>query len=236
MLNIIRRKWLPLSLGALAIWYANFYLKFAQVAATLGLSGQVAQVGKDNDSVQWLSAALEASDTSAASLRLFRDETLFGAKSDPAPAEPVNVLPEFPEAFQTAIITRLVDLVEKKIQTADNYTPDIGAQLGIVVPSSDPISPENLSVEGKYYPALSGYEMGVVVFNRGDAESADLEIRFDGSEVWKKIKTFTGKTVSIVIEPTTPGQPQRVQARIQLYRKNEKYGQPSPALYVTLNP
>jgi hypothetical protein len=220
----------------LAIWYANFYLKFGQVAAALGLAAHVAQVKMDNDSVQWLAAALEASDTSAASLRLFRDETLFGAKSDPAPAEPVNVLPEFPDSFQTAIITRLVELVEKKIETADNYTPDIGAQLGIVVPSGDPISPETLNVRGEYFAAQSGYEMGVVVTNRGDAESADLEIRYDGSEVWKKIKTFTGKAVTVVIEPTTPGQPQRVQARIQLYRKNEKYGQPAAAVYVTLNP
>lgn len=65
---------------------------------------------------------------------------------------------------------------------------------------------------------------------------AEIEIRFAGSEQWQTVKSFTGKSADVKVSPPAGGQPMQIQARVQLYRKNIKYGQPSDAVYVTVNP
>lgn len=236
MLTIIQRKWLPRTIAELAIWFANFNLKFAEFAATLGLDAQVAKVGKMNETVQWLAAAMEASETNGRGLKQFRDETLFGGKNDPAPASPISTLPKAPDEFQTSVVSWLVDFVEKKIETADNYAEDIGVNLGIIVPKTEKPPADSIKAKGEYFPATSGYEMAVVVTNRGESDMSEMQIRYINSEKWKAVKTFTGKSANATIEPTEEGKPEQIQARIQLYKNNEKYGQPSDAVYVTLNP
>ena len=213
MLNFIRRTWLPRTLESLAPWFANFRLKFTQFSATLGLATHNTSVTDDNTVVQWLLAAREAMDANDAGLRQFRDETLYAQKGDPA----------------------LDELVEK-IFVADNYTDEIGVQLGIVVPPSEGISPDSVKPTAKCDPAQNGYMFSVTISGRGEADAADVEIRRAGSETWTTAKTFTGKSVDVTITPTTPGQPEMLQVRIQLKKKNENYGQTSDAVSVTVNP
>jgi hypothetical protein len=236
MLKFIRRKWLPQTLVLLAPWFANFALKFAQFDDALGLTEHKATVDRKNAMVQWLAAAQTASEANSSGFRQFRDETLYAGKGDTAPAAPVTTLPAPPAELETAIIEWLVDLVEKKIQTADAYTDEIGVQLGIVVPPGEGISPDSVKPSVECFPAQSGYEFAAVATGRGEATMAEVEIRFAGSETWQTVKSFTGKSANVKITPTTPGQPLRIQVRIQLYKNNEKYGQPSDAVYVTLNP
>jgi hypothetical protein len=235
MLNFIRRIWLPRTLESLAPWFANFNLKFTQFAAALGLAAHTVSVAKDNAVVQWLLAARGAAEANDAGLRQFRDETLYAGKGDPAPVEPIMTLPEAPDPFTTSIIERLDELVDK-IFAADNYTDEIGVQLGIVLPKGEGISPGSVKPTAKGDPAQSGYMFAVTVSNRGEADSADVEIRRAGSETWTVVKTFTGKSVDVTITPTTPGQPEMLQVRIQLKKKNENYGQPSDVVSVTVNP
>lgn len=235
MINLIQRTWLPRALPELALWFANFNLKFAQFAGGLGLSAQVGQVEKNNETVQWLAAAMEASEANTRGLKQFRDETLFGGKNEPPPAEPVTVLPKKPDAFQISVVQWLVDFVEKKIEVADNYTEEIGVQLGIIAAKSGKPSADSVKPKGEYFAAQGGYELAVVVTNRGEADMSELQIRFANSEKWKSVKNFTGKSANAQIEPTEEGKPEQIQARIQLYKNNEKYGQPSDAVYVTVN-
>ena len=236
MLNFIKRKWLPIKLGTLAPWFANFTLKFNDFDTVLGLTAHKATVEKKNATVQWLAVAQEASDANGNGFRQFRDETLFAGKGDAAPAAPVTTLPAPPAELETSIIDWLVDFVEKKIQTADDYTDEIGVQLGIVVPKGESISSGDVKPSVKCFPAQSGYEFSVVVGDRGEADMSEVQIRFAGTETWQAVKNFTGKSADVKVTPTAPGQPAQIQVRIQLYKKNEKYGQPSDAVYVTVNP
>ena len=235
MLKIIQRIWLPRTLGLLAPWFANFYLKFAQLAPVLGLESSVPQVARDNAVIQWMLAAQEAFGANERGFNKFRDETLYGGKGDAAPVEPITGLPEPPSVFTTAIIERLVELVDK-IEAADNFTADIGAQLGIIVPKGEKPSGANVKPSVKGFPAQNGYEFAAVVTNRGEADSWDVLIRRAGTEKTSVAKTATGKSVNVVIEPTVEGQPEQIQVQIQLRKKNEKYGQLSDAVYVTVTP
>ncbi len=56
-MKIIKRLWLPTKLDTLASWYANFTLKFAQFAAQLGLTADLASVNDDNLMIQWMADA-----------------------------------------------------------------------------------------------------------------------------------------------------------------------------------
>jgi hypothetical protein len=39
-----------------------------------------------------------------------------------------------------------------------------------------------------------------------------------------------------VVTPTTPGESEQIQVRVQLKKNNQNYGQPSDMVYVTVNP
>jgi hypothetical protein len=228
--------WLPRTLAALAPWMANFALKFEQFAISLGLTaGDIAQVNKINDTVQWLLAAKEAMDANAKGFNMFRDETLYLDKDDPAPLTPITTMPEPPVEVVWGIVDILDNLVGR-IKLANLYTDEIGAQLGILPPPTGSISPEDLDVKGEYFPAAGGHEMAVVASNRGKADQAVLQIRVVGQEKWLNAKTFTGKGTNYAYEDAPEGQPIQIQARIQLMKNNQPYGNPSAAVYVTLNP
>jgi hypothetical protein len=235
MIKVIKRVWLPRTLKALAPWFANFNLKFALFAVGLGLLDFVTQVERDNATVQWLNAAQEAFDANEKGFNKFRDESLYADKGDAAPVAPVTALPTSPASFQTAIIERLTELVAK-IEAADSYTEDIGAQLGIIVPKGEGISSASVHPSVKCFPAQGGYDFALVLAGRGEATMANIEVRFAGSEEWQTIKSFTGKSANVTITPPVAGQAVQIQVRVQLYKNNEKYGQPSDIVYVTVNP
>ena len=58
----------------------------------------------------------------------------------------------------------------------------------------------------------------MVVSLRGDSDMFDLQARNMTSDVWTTIKSGTGKTITVQLNPTTPGQP-KVLVRVQLLRK-----------------
>jgi hypothetical protein len=51
-----------------------------------------------------------------------------------------------------------------------------------------------------------------------------------------KQETCSGKSADISITPTTPGDAEQIQVRVQLRKSNADYGQPSDPAYVTVNP
>jgi len=76
-----------------------------------------------------------------------------------------------------------------------------------------------------------------VVANR--AESDQWEVQASPTTAapnWAFVKAATGKSTDVTFTPTTPGQPQQFQIRIQLKRNNVNYGQLSDPVFVTVNP
>ena len=63
-----------------------------------------------------------------------------------------------------------------------------------------------------------------------------VQIRRMDSETWSDAGFGTSSPLKVTIQPTTPGQPERLQVRALLTKKNEVIGQPSDPVYVTVNP
>ena len=236
MIRIIRKKWLPRTLETLAPWFVNFALKFAELAAGLGFAAaDVTKVQQDSETVQWLLDAQITAEANLDTFRKFREASLYGEKGDVVPVEPSMPLPPLPAVLNYAIVERLIKLVER-IQLADNYTEAVGAALGIVAATDGGFSPGDVKPTIQLFPAASNYEAAAVIANRGNSTMFDLQARTMTSDVWKTVKSGTGKSVNFTLTPTTPGQPEKFLVRVQLLRKNEPYGQPSDPAYVTVSP
>jgi hypothetical protein len=98
------------------------------------------------------------------------------------------------------------------------------------------ISPDTVKPTVEAFPVAGNYEFAAVVANRGKSDMIDVQARRKGSENWAVVKSGTGKSINVTITPTTPGQAEQLQIRVQLKRKNQNYGQPSDPVYVTVNP
>lgn len=231
-------RWLPRTLEALAPWFANFAMKFDEFSAALGFAAaDVTKVQNDNLMVQWLLDAMRAAQANMDAFRTYRDEVLYNEKGDPAPVDPPTALPAQPAAATTEIIERLARLVEK-IQLADNYTPAIGEALGIVGGAGSDAGqpPAAVKPQIQLFPSQTGYEFAVVVSLRGDSDMFDVDIRRMNQEAWQAVRSGTGKAVNVTVAPTAPNQPEKLEVRVRLLRKNEPYGQPSDPAYVTVSP
>ena len=236
MINVIRREWLPRTLPELAAWFVNFAKQFGEFHAALGFTAaENTSVQNDLATVVWLNNAIEVNEANSAGLRSFRDQTLYGEKNDAAPPAPTTDLPAPPAALTASIIQR-IDNLKERILLADNYTDDIGALLGIVAPPSQSVAEAEVKPTLSAFPANEGYDFAVVVGNRAKSDQNDLQFRALNQEKWESLLRFTGKSADAQYKPTPEGQPVKIELRVQLYRKNEKYGQPSDAVYVTLNP
>lgn len=235
MIKIIRRIWLPTTLPELAIWFSNFAKQFDDLFAALGFSAaENTSVQNDNLTVQWLATAMEINEASYSAMKTFRDQTLFGEKNDDAPGVPPTDLPAAPAARTASIIQRLTNLVDR-IELADNFTPDIAALLGIVAVKTGDIAEGDVKPSVEAFEGAENFEFAVVVTNRAKADQCDLQMRLPGQESWQSLKMFTGKSCNARYQPAD-GQSIKIEIRVQLYRSNEKYGQPSNPVYVRLNP
>ena len=98
------------------------------------------------------------------------------------------------------------------------------------------IAPETVKPTIEAFPAAGNYEFALVVANRGASDMYDAQIRRKGQETWQTVKSATGKSVNVQIEPTSAGAAEQIQVRVQLKKKDAAYGQPSDPTYVTVNP
>ena len=178
---------------------------------------------------------MEAHEANSSALRSFRDQTLYAEKNDPPPAAPTTNLPPAPGSLSSSIIARLVNLAET-IERRDGYTQDIGFQLGIVPNAPSPISEADVKPTIEGFEGKENYEFAVVLTNRAKADQSDLQIRLPGQETWQSLKMFTGKSCNAQYVPNPGGQAVKIEVRVQLYKNNQKYGQPSNQVYVWLNP
>jgi hypothetical protein len=229
-------KWLPNKLEALAPWFVNFALKFDEFAIGLGfVAADVTKVQNDSAMVSWLAEAQRVAEANLDAFRTFRDESLYSENGDPTPVAPPTALPAQPATLTTEIIERLAKLVER-IQLADNYTEAIGEALGIVSTPNSTQTPAEVKPQIQASPLQGNYEAEVFVSLKGDSDMFDVQARTMTSDVWMTVKSGTGKGITVRLNPTTPGQPEKFLVRVQLLRRNEPYGKPSDPVYVTVTP
>lgn len=98
------------------------------------------------------------------------------------------------------------------------------------------ISPDDVQPAIEAHAAASGYEFALVVSNRRNADMYDAQIQRAGGGKWETVKSGTGKSINVVIEPTAEGKPEQLLVRVQLRKNDANYGVPSDPTYVTVNP
>lgn len=234
-MKIIKRAWLPFKLPELAIWFANFAMKFAEFATDLDFTAaDVAKVNDWNATVQWLADAQAVSDANADGFRKFRENTLFGEKGDATPIEPSTALPTPPAAFAITIIELLVKLVDK-IYDADKYSTEIGAQLGILPSKAEAIAPEDWTTTLTLKRTLLEMELEID-FTRGEADGIRIEYQYVGEETWNNAGNYIKRPAVVKIPPKSPNTPVSVRVRGRLLQGNTPVGQYSQTINATATP
>ena len=108
--------------------------------------------------------------------------------------------------------------------------------LDLVGETPQALNPDSVQPTAELHAAVSGYEFAAVINNRQNSDMYEIHVQRSGSTVWTMVKSGTGKSVNVTITPTTPGQPEQLLVRVQLYKGNTKYGVPSNPIFVTVNP
>lgn len=206
-----------------------------QYAAVAGATAaDIASIQEDFTNLQWI-----------LKLALLVDEykaTAFGIKKKFIRGEINESLGAFADAPDASPPSALKAGVEKRSRERDqrflhSATMNEAARLALDLVNEPPsISPDTVKPTIEPFPAAGNYEFALIIANRGQSDMSDVQVRRKGSETWQTVKSATGKSVNVVVTPTTPGQPEQLQVRVQLKRKNENYGQPSDPVYVTVNP
>lgn len=229
------QSWFPTNLAARAAWYLNFNTQFAKVAAALDLDGSIAEVEKDNGVMQFIADIHEQLRAFEQAVTQYRKIITENQTGQPIPSFPPMPAFALPFEIPTGMFERLNKLRDK-ILAADTYTNETGALLGILARKSDSLAPQDVKPTVQAFGSQSNYEFSCVVGGRGASDSWEVLVRRAGQEKWTAAKTATGKSVDVVIAPTTEGKPEQLQIMIQLKKSNANYGQPSDAVYMTVNP
>lgn len=228
--------WFPTNLPARAAWYENFANQFAVVGAGLGFTAnEINSLNNDNDVLQFLLGAAVEIEAYKKSVKEYREIITEGEIGEPNPQFPANPALALPASIDAGMFERLVKLVER-IRAAPNYTDQTGALLGILPTQSEQIAPSEVKPQIETFAAQTGYQFSVVVAGRGESDMWEVLILKKGSASWQSVKTAVGKSVDVTITPTTPGESEQIQVRVQLRKNNQNYGQPSDMAYVTVNP
>ena len=150
---------------------------------------------------------------------------------------PVVAAGASPTPLDAGYLERVNNLI-KRFKLGPGYNRDIGVALGFE--SSDSTfaarNPATIKPTVEAFAAQTGYLASVVVGNRADSDQWEVQASPASAANWHGVKTATGKSSDVTFTPSTPGQPQQFQIRIQLKRNNQNYGQLSDIITVTVNP
>lgn len=229
-------RWFPTTLAERLAWMQNFALQFTTTyAALLGLPSYVSAVTKDNEDYQSIGATRLAVENFRKSVIEFLRLLTEGAIGTPKPVFPAEAFAPPPNDQPAGIFQRLIELRDL-IMAQPNYTPAIGAALGIEPAATpDPISPGDVIPVIEVDPAQSGHVFSVLVKERAKSDQWQLKARLVGDTAWVTLGIFTGRTA----DATWPGggaNPVQIEVCVQLKKDNEDYGLMSDIKIVTLNP
>lgn len=228
-------RWFPTNMAERVLWFENFAKQFEILAAGLGFSpAEVTSVNNDNDVIQFLGDATVEMKSIDDGMRQYRIGITEGNIGDPTPGFPAMPVMTLPVVVTTGIFERLIELVDR-IRVAPTYTSEIGAMLGIISAQPTPPDPNTVKPVIKVSASFANYKFDANV-TRMKMDSFKVQIRRMESETWTDSGFGTSSPLEVTIQPTTPGQPERLQVRAILIKKNEPVGQPSDPVYVTVNP
>lgn len=218
-------------LGMLLLQKANLPTFQAQVGAT---NAEIEEIGNDAANLQFLIDFAALIDTNKKTVTKIKQQVYTGD-----PDEEVSPFPKFtdpvpPFALNAGSLER-ANRRNRRYKAAAGYTKEIGIALGIESDSQS-VAPESVKPTLDVIPAQSGYEAAISIGKRGNSDMWKLTGRKMNSEKWTEIASGTGKSGSVRITPTTEGQPERLELKVQLYKSNELYGQSSDPTYATFNP
>lgn len=123
----------------------------------------------------------------------------------------------------------------KRFKAAKGYTKEIGDAIG-TEETADRVPPASVIPTLTAEAARSGYGIGVIVGNRGEASMWKIFVRRSGSEARQELASGTGKTAEFTVTPTTAGQAEKLELTVRLYKNNQPYGQESDSVYLTITP
>ena len=218
-------------LAMLLLQDANLPTYQTEVGAT---AADITAVNQESAVLQYLLDYLDLIDADKKTVTKIK-QTAYNGEMD----EKETPFPVFPAAASPfAVVAGCLERASKRnrrFKAADGYTTDIGVALGIDGDTA-PDAPETVTPTLEAFPAQSGYEAAIVISNRGNSSMWKLLGRRMNAESWKELTSGTGKSGNVEITPTTAGNPERIELKIQLYKSNEPYGQPSNPIYATFNP
>lgn len=218
-------------LAMLLLQVANLETYKDQVGAT---GADIAAVQQAASLMQYVAGYLDLIEADKKAVTKIKQQIFNGN-----PDEEVSPFPVFPAAAPpAAVISGCLELANRRnrrFKAADGYTKEIGIALGIEG-DTQKIAPDSVKPTFEAHPAQTGYEAALVIANRGDSDMWKASGQKTNGAKWTVLTSGTGKSGNVEIEPTTPGQPERMLIMVQLYKSNEPYGQPSDPQYVTFNP
>lgn len=163
-------------------------------------------------------------------------QRFFSTKDNPPAGEFMNAPAIAPPAPVVAGAIKRSRERDQRFLNSKTLTEAAKIAMDLVGEESAGISPDDVKSKIEAHAAVSGYEFALVVANREKADMYDVQIQRTAGGKWETVKSGTGKSVNVTIEPTEEGKAEQILVRIQLRKGNENYGVPSDPTYVTVNP
>jgi hypothetical protein len=229
------KRWFPTNLPARALWMLNFATQFALVATSLGfIAADITSVEDDNRVFQFLADIFNQLKAYEEAVRQYRIQITENDIGKPTPQFPAPPKFTLPVVVPTGIFERL-DRLRTKIMAADGYTDEIGALLGILPTQTERPPESELKPVVTVTPKFSDYKYTVHATRMGKP-GYKVQLRRMDSDKWTDVAQSQTADIELQATPTVAGQPESVQIQVLLMENNQVVGQPSDAVYVTLNP
>jgi len=229
-----KSRWWPLSLPLQYQLILNFKNKIEGYQAALGLTNPqvTALIALCNSFIGAYDFQVSTAATSEA-VTEWRDQVFNGEPE----GDPVSAAPIFAVMGATTATRGTVQQFFKQrdyILTLPGYTDAIGEDLGLIGSEITPPDPATLKPTLNAHAGQSNFLYSVVVGNRGEAQSWDLQFRPKGGD-WASAGVFTGKSADITYNAPND-EPAVLELRVQLKKNNADYGLFSDSVTITVNP
>lgn len=220
-------------INVLQLQAANLTIYMADVGATLADITAVQDMLANLTAVQDFAEVIDADKKTIIGIK----QMMFnGTVGETVPAVPPIAPLVIPSAPLLSGCREITLKQNKRFMLGPGYTPVIGEALGIEAPTPDPIVPGTVKPDIEAFPAAINYQFSLVVSKRAGSTMWDAYILRKGAANWVKLGSAEGKSSDFTITPTTPGDAEQFQVRVQLRKNNADYGQPSDPTFVTVNP
>ena len=158
---------------------------------------------------------------------------VIGGDMPPFPTFPAGSEPKPP------LLSGYLDLANarnKRFKLGPGYNKEIGIALGIDADAPNGLVEATVKPTIEVTPAQTGYMFSIVISNRGASDMSEVLILRKDAVKWTFLANVTGKSADVTVVPTTDGDPEQFQVRVQGKKRNADYGLLSDPTYVTINP